>query len=127
MKPPEDEFADFETWDVGAINAPEAKTPNTLPREYAREVYKRGLQYEAKLGANPFKLGMVGSTDSHTALSTAEESQYFGKISMVHALAPPRHSGGRRDEARRWSLSWKVSSRSSPSSSRTSSASCKGQ
>ena len=80
---PGDEFADFETWDVGAINAPEAKTPDMLPREYAREVYKRGLQYESKLGVNPFKFGMVGSTDSHTALSTAEENQYFGKITIL--------------------------------------------
>jgi len=80
---PIDEFADFENWDVGALNAPEAKTPDMLPREYAREVYKRGMQYEEKLGANPFKFGMVGSTDSHTALSTAEESQYFGKITVL--------------------------------------------
>mgnify|MGYP001829183132 FL=1 len=80
---PEDEFADFETWDAGAINAPEAKTPDMLPREYARAAYQRGLQYEHKLGANPFKFGMVGSTDSHTALSTAEENQYFGKITVL--------------------------------------------
>lgn len=79
----DDEFADFETWDVGAINAPEAKTPDMLPREYARAVYQRGLQYEQKLGVNPFKFGMVGSTDSHTALSTAEENQYFGKITVL--------------------------------------------
>jgi hypothetical protein len=84
---PEDEFADFESWDVGAINAPEAKTPDMLPREYARAAYRRGLQYEAKLGANPFKFGMVGSTDSHTALSTAEENQYFGKITVLEPAA----------------------------------------
>ena len=78
-----DEFADFENWDVGAINAPEAKTPDMLPREYARTVYQRGLQYEEKLGANPFKFGMVGSTDSHTGLSTAEENNYFGKITVL--------------------------------------------
>ncbi len=80
---PDDEFADFENWDVGGLNAPEAKTPDMLPREYARSAYRRGLQYEDKLGANPFKFGMVGSTDSHTALSTAEENQYFGKISVL--------------------------------------------
>ena len=80
---PNDEFADFETWDVGAINAPEAKTPDMLPREYARATYKRGLQYEDQLGINPFKFGMVGSTDSHTGLSTAEEDQYFGKITVL--------------------------------------------
>lgn len=84
---PDDEFADFERWDVGALNAPEAKTPDMLPREYARAALKRGMQYEDKLGTNPFKFGMVGSTDSHTALSTAEENQYFGKITVLEPAA----------------------------------------
>jgi hypothetical protein len=60
-----------------------------LPREYAREAYKRGLKYEERLGANPFKFGMVGSTDSHTSLATAEENNYFGKASMVEPSANP--------------------------------------
>ena len=58
-----------------------------LPREYARAALKRGMQYEDKLGTNPFKFGMVGSTDSHTALSTAEENQYFGKITVLEPAA----------------------------------------
>lgn len=59
---PRDEFADFETWDRGQLG-PEPKTPDMLPREYAREALKQGLAFEAKLGTNPFKFGMVGSTD----------------------------------------------------------------
>ena len=82
-----DEFADFETWDKGGINSPKPKTPDMLPREYARAVYKRGLAYEAELGINPFKFGMVGSTDSHTALATTDESQYFGKITVLEPAA----------------------------------------
>jgi hypothetical protein len=80
---PNDEFADFETWDKGGINSPEPKTPDMLPREYARGAYKRGLAYEAQLGVNPFKFGMIGSTDAHTALATTDESQYFGKITVL--------------------------------------------
>ena len=49
-----------------AASAPTVHTPDMLPREYAREAFKRGLKYEQKLGANPFKFGMIGSTDSHT-------------------------------------------------------------
>ena len=79
----EDEFADFETWDKGGINSPEPKTPDMLPREYARGAYKRGLQYAEKIGINPFRFGMVGSTDTHTALVTTDESQYFGKITPL--------------------------------------------
>ena len=54
MLSPDDEFADYETWDNGSFG-PEPKTPDMLPREYAREALKRGLAYEAELGANPFK------------------------------------------------------------------------
>ena len=48
-------------------------------RSSAREALKLGLKMEKKFGTNPYKFGMVGATDSHTALSTAEEDNYFGK------------------------------------------------
>ena len=64
-----------------------------LPREYAREALKRGLAYEAKLGVNPFKFGMVGSTDSHTSLATTEENNFFlGKV-VILLSPPPIRSG----------------------------------
>ena len=85
---PNDEFADFYTWDKGSFG-PEPKTPGMLPKEYAREAYKRGLAYDKKLGANPFKFGMIGSTDSHTGLSTAEEDNFFGKIAALEPTADP--------------------------------------
>jgi hypothetical protein len=50
-----------------------------LAGEYAREALKRGLSLEARLGVNPYKFGQIGSTDSHTSLSTAEEDNFFGK------------------------------------------------
>jgi hypothetical protein len=76
---PDDAFADYETWDVGNLDLTEAKTDDMLAREYAREALKNGLIMEEKLGTNPYRFGMVGSTDSHTALSTAEEDNFFGK------------------------------------------------
>jgi hypothetical protein len=85
---PDDEFADFYTWDKGSFG-PDPKTPDMLPREYAREALKRGLGYENTIGANPFKFGMIGSTDSHTGLSTAEEDNYFGKIVALEPTADP--------------------------------------
>ncbi|MEJ2472218.1 MAG: DUF3604 domain-containing protein [Desulfuromonadales bacterium] len=85
---PNDEFADYGTWDKGSFG-PVPKTKDMLPREYAREAYKRGLKYEQKLGANPFKFGMIGSTDSHTSLATTEENNYFGKASIVEPSANP--------------------------------------
>jgi hypothetical protein len=47
------------------------------------------MAYEKELGANPFKFGVVGSTDAHTALSTAEEDNYFGKVALLEPSADP--------------------------------------
>jgi hypothetical protein len=52
-----------------------------LAHEYARSGLKLGLQLESELGINPFKYGMIGSTDSHTALATADDDNFFGKHS----------------------------------------------
>jgi hypothetical protein len=76
---PDDAFADYETWDVGNLDLSEAKTEEMLQYEYAREALKNGLLLETRLGTNPYKFGMVGSTDSHTGLATAEEDNFFGK------------------------------------------------
>jgi hypothetical protein len=78
---PNDEFADYETWDVGNLDLSAAKTEAMLQYEYAREALKRGLAGDALLGANPFQFGIIASTDSHTSLSTAEENNFFGKQS----------------------------------------------
>jgi hypothetical protein len=51
-----------------------------LPGSYARSALKIGLGLEQRLGVNPFKFGMIGSTDDHTGLVTAEEDNFFGKF-----------------------------------------------
>lgn len=80
---PNDEFAGYEVWDKSNLNGTEAKKPEMLQYEYAREALKNGLLLERKLGVNPFKFGMVGSTDSHTAMTAVEEENFFGKHSGV--------------------------------------------
>jgi len=80
---PDDAFADYETWDAGNLDLSAAKTDDMLQYEYARAALKNGLVLEKKLGTNPYQFGMVGSTDSHTALSTAEEDNFFGKATNV--------------------------------------------
>ncbi|MCG6928708.1 MAG: DUF3604 domain-containing protein [Acidobacteria bacterium] len=86
---PNDEFADYGTWDRGSFGA--AKDPDMIPREYAREALKQGLAWDAKLGANPFKFGMIGSTDSHTGLATTQEDNFFGKATPAEPGAPGRY------------------------------------
>ena len=76
---PDDEFADYENWDIGNLDVSEAKTNDMLAGEYAREALKRGMAIETRLGTNPYKFGMIGATDSHTSLATAEEDNFFGK------------------------------------------------
>lgn len=76
---PDDEFADYETWDAGNLDLTEAKTEAMLKREYAREALKQGFLLEKKLGTNPYKFGFSGATDSHTSLATADSDNYFGK------------------------------------------------
>jgi hypothetical protein len=76
---PNDEFADFETWDTGNLTLTAAKKPAMLEFEYARSALKNGLKMEAKLGVNPFKFGMVGGTDAHTGLTAVEEDSFIGK------------------------------------------------
>jgi hypothetical protein len=80
---PNDEFADFDTWDKSNLNGTEAKNDDMLKGEYARAALKTGLALEKKLGVNPFKFGMIGSTDSHTAMAAVEEDNFFGKHSGV--------------------------------------------
>ena len=78
---PNDEFADYETWDKGNLDLSELKKPEMLEFEYARSALKNGLKLEQQLGTNPYKFGMVGSTDSHTGLTAVEEDNFFGKTS----------------------------------------------
>ena len=80
---PDDEFADYETWDDANLDGTEVKKPEMLQFEYARSALKTGLALEQELGVNPFKFGMIGSTDAHTSLAAVEEDNFFGKHSGV--------------------------------------------
>jgi hypothetical protein len=76
---PDDEFADYETWAVGNLDLSVLKTDDMLEGEYARSGLKIGLKLEEKIGINPYQFGMIGSSDSHTALTAIEEESFFGK------------------------------------------------
>jgi Protein of unknown function (DUF3604) len=84
---PDDEFADYGTWDVGNLDLTELKTPDMLPGEYAREALKQGLALEKKFGTNPYKFGMVGATDAHTSLTAVEEDNFYGKTTGTEPSA----------------------------------------
>lgn len=86
---PNDEFAGYGVagWELGDLAMAERKNPSMFAGEYVREALKRGLALQAKTGVNPYKFGVIGSTDSHTALSTADENNWFGKHTGVEPSA----------------------------------------
>ncbi len=83
MLSPNDEFADFETWDRSNLDGTTLKEDWMMQYEYARSALKTGLSLEVSLGVNPYKFGMAGGTDAHTALTTSGEDNFFGKHSGV--------------------------------------------
>ena len=89
---PEDEFADYETWHSWGGSRTARITFNDAWMErkkadYARPALKRGLALESKLGVNPFKFGMIGSSDAHTSLATGREDNFWGKFTMYEPSA----------------------------------------
>ena len=87
-----DEFADYETWDVSNLAGTAPKKPSMLQYEYARSALKLGLKLGKELGVNPFKFGLGAGTDTHTALATTREENFFGKYKSTEPSAK-RHAG----------------------------------
>ncbi|MFT4824026.1 MAG: hypothetical protein ACI9DH_001795 [Halioglobus sp.] len=75
---PDDEFADFENYPFYIQREFTEYQPGR--GDFVRSALKRGLELENKLKVNPFKFGVIGSTDSHTSLSSAEEDNFHGKL-----------------------------------------------
>ncbi len=92
---PNDEFAGYGIagWDMGNLNLSALKTKDMYQYEYSREALKNGLMIEDRLGVNPYRFGLIGSTDSHTALATADRDNFTGKFTnMVNDAQRSLHS-----------------------------------
>ena len=78
---PNDEFAGFGVagWELGNLPLTARATPDMYAGSYVRSALLRGLTLEQQLGVNPYAFGLIGSTDSHTALATGDEDNFFGK------------------------------------------------
>ncbi|MCV6624700.1 MAG: DUF3604 domain-containing protein [Cellvibrionaceae bacterium] len=78
---PNDEFAEFETYRFLIDTRPDTeKIAPVNDGSYIRSALKRGLSVEQQTGANPYKFGLIGATDSHTGLASAEETNFHGKM-----------------------------------------------
>jgi hypothetical protein len=78
---PEDEFADFETFDH-VMKFDSKVTGEASTADYARSALRVGLELQDSIGVNPFQFGMIGSTDTHTGLSTVDEPSFWGKFGI---------------------------------------------
>ncbi len=98
---PTDEFADYETYEfLIKAGGDDSGPTGPQPGDYARSALRRGLEIEAKVGANPYKFGMIGATDSHTGLATSEENNFWGKYGTdstpegkSNIVIPPKSKG----------------------------------
>ena len=89
---PNDEFADFERWDKANLAVLIKHEDSMFEGEYARAALKSGLWLEKQFGTNPYKFGMIGSTDAHTGLAAVEEDNFFGKVSISEPSAERLHA-----------------------------------
>jgi hypothetical protein len=105
---PNDELAGYETWDKGNLMLV-PKKPGMIQYEYSRPALKNGLKLEQQLGVNPFKFGMVGSTDAHTSLTAVEEENFFGKHSGVEP-SPERYKDVVMEFSGRKLMAWEQAS-----------------
>ncbi len=101
---PDDEFADFETYSHYIQQVPEPYQPT--PADYARPALLTGLALEQSIGVNPYQFGMIGSTDAHTGLSSAEEDNFWGKFARDSTPETKRRGGAiGNGGATGWSMS----------------------
>jgi hypothetical protein len=106
---PDDEFADFETYAhlldaAGAASG--AEVAEVISEgDYARRALRNGLALEREVGSNPFKFGMIGSTDSHSSMASAEEDNFWGKFAIDSTPAARRDLGLLPGTTNMWGMS----------------------
>lgn len=85
----EDEFADFgiQGWDNGNLTLDILETADQRKYQHARQAYLNGLKYQEDLGANPYKFGLVGASDTHTGVPHHDEDMFWGKHSTNEPMA----------------------------------------
>lgn len=85
---PNDEWADFEIMPYRVATMLHSE----INGSYVRQAYLRGLQIEAQTGANPYKFGLIGASDTHTGAGSFEEETFFSKVGILDATGEQRGS-----------------------------------
>ena len=77
----EDEWADFEIMPYRVATT----LQSAVPGSYVRDAYLRGLTLTEQGTANPYRFGLVGASDTHTAAISVDESNFFAKVGLLDA------------------------------------------
>jgi hypothetical protein len=88
MVSPNDEWANFEIMSLRIAT----RIPSDVPGSYVREAYRNGLEIEEKDGFNPYKFGLIGSSDTHNAAGSFDEKNFFSKVGLLDDTAQKRGS-----------------------------------
>ena len=99
----DDQFADFENYEYYIQKGKTAFSASVA--DFIRPALKRGLSVESKIGVNPYKFGLIGSTDAHTGLSSAEEDNFWGKFPTDSIPENKTGLGIGQDSASGWDMS----------------------
>lgn len=106
---PTDEFANYELWDRGNLVLKPKTSKEQWKYEYYREGLKSGMRIAQDLGANPFMYGSNSATDTHTGLSSTDESEFYGKFKTLEPGNKERWNfailEGNNDVYRGWEMS----------------------
>lgn len=103
---PEDEFADFENYDhYIQLAEKDQKGFAASPADYIRPALKKGLAIEQRVGVNPYKFGLIGSTDSHSGLASVEENNFMGKMATDSTPETKSRTGGSPVTSNGWNMS----------------------
>jgi hypothetical protein len=85
---PNDEWADFEIMPYRVSTS----IPSEPPGSYLRDAYRRGLALGESGVGNPYKLGVIGSSDTHTAGGAFREDDFWGASGLMQATPEQRGS-----------------------------------
>ncbi len=101
---PDDEFADFEGYEFYIQKTDAGYEYSPGKGDFVRSALKTGMEVEAKIGVNPFKFGVIGSTDSHSGLASADEDNFWGKMARDSTPETKRNFGIGRRRVTGWNM-----------------------